>query len=150
MDYIDSYVIQRMPSNTRIRRIPRAWRVAVLGAIAALPATVVLNWLPNSEATVGGGVMLVGAILAGAVATNRSVEPGAAGLRAGFLGGVIGVSVFLLTEGTTVPWSLNMAVFFFVGCVALLGVAPVFGLIAGRIGGWVANTVGGFGVDRAS
>jgi hypothetical protein len=136
-----------MVSNVRIRRIPQVWRVAILGTIAALPATAVINWLPNSEATVGGGVMVVGAIIAGAVAANRSVEPSAAGLRAGSLGGIIAVSIFILTEGTTVTWSLNTSVFFVIAVGMLLCVSPVFGLIFGRIGGWVANTVAGFRVD---
>jgi hypothetical protein len=139
-----------MLSNIRIRRIPQVWHVAILGTIAALPATVLINWLPNSEVTVGGGVMLVGAMIAGAVAANRSVDPSAAGLRAGFLGGVIAVSVFILTEGTTVTWSLNTIMFFLVAVVMLLCISPVFGLISGRIGGWVANTVANFRVNQAS
>ena len=139
-----------MLSNARIHRIPQAWRVAILGTIAALPATAVINWLPNSEATVGGGVMIVGPIIAGAVAANRSVAPSAAGLRAGFLGGMIAVSAFVLTEGTTVTWSLNTSVFFVIAVGMLLCVSPVFGLIFGRIGGWVANTVAGFRIDQAS
>jgi hypothetical protein len=150
MDYIYSYTIQCMFSNTRIRRIPQVWHVAILGTIAALPATVLINWLPNSKATIGGGVILVGTMIAGAVAANRSVEPSAAGLRAGFLGGVIAVSVFLLTEATTVTWSLNTIVFFLIAVVMLLCVSPVFGLISGRIGGWVANTVADFRVNQAS
>jgi len=139
-----------MLSNARIRRIPQVWRVAILGTIAALPATAVINWLPNSEATVGGGVMVVGSMIAGAVAANGSVAPSAAGLRAGFLGGMIAVSVFILTEGTTVTWSLNTIVFFLIAVVMLLCISPVFGLISGRIGDRVANTVAGFRVDRAS
>ena len=139
-----------MLSNARIRRIPQVWYVAILGTIAALPATVVINWLPNSESTVSAGVMIVGAMIAGAVAANRSIEPSAAGLRAGFLGGVIAVSVFLLTEATTVTWSLNTIPFFLVAVVMLLCVSPVFGLISGRIGGWVANTVADFRVDQTS
>jgi hypothetical protein len=145
-----NHTILRMLSNTRIRRIPQVWHVAILGTIAALPATVLINWLPNSEVTVGGGVMLVGAMIAGAVAANRSVDPSAAGLRAGFLGGVIAVSVFILTEGTTVTWSLNTIMFFLVAVVMLLCISPVFGLISGRIGGWVANTVANFRVNQAS
>lgn len=143
MDYRYSYTIQDMVSNTGLRRIPQAWRVAILGTIAALPATAVINWLPNSEATVGGGVMLVGSIIAGAVAANRSIEPSTAGLRAGFLGGMIAVFVFVLTEGTAVTWSLDTSVFFLIAVVMLLCISPVFGLISGRIGGWIANTVVG-------
>ena len=139
-----------MLSNAQIRRIPQVWYVAILGTIAALPATVLINWLPNSESTVGAGVMIVGAMIAGAIAANRSTEPSAAGVRAGFLGGVIAVSVFLLTEATTVTWSLNTIPFFLVAVVMLLCVSPVFGLISGRIGGWVANTVADFRVNQAS
>lgn len=136
-----------MLSNTRI---PRVWYVAILGTMAALPAMVVIDWLPNSEATVGGGVMVVGALIAGGIAANRSVEPSAAGLRAGFLGGLIAVAVFIFTEGATVAWSLNTFVFFLIAVVMLLCFSPVFGLLFGRIGGWVADTVADVGVDQAS
>lgn len=139
-----------MLSQTQGGQISQLWRVAVLGTIAALPATVVINWLPNSEATVGGGAMIVGPMIAGAIAANRSVEPSAAGFRAGFLGGAVAVSGFILTEATTVAWTLNTIVFFFIAVGMLLCISPVFGLIFGRFGGWAANTVAGFGVDQAS
>ena len=93
--------------------------------------------------------MLIGSIIAGAVAANRSVEPSTAGLRAGFLGGMTAVAIFILTEGTTVTWSLNTIVFFLIAVVMLLCISPVFGLISGRIGGWVANTVADSRVDQA-
>ena len=130
-------------------RISQDWRVAILGTIAALPATVVIDWLPNSEATVGGGVTVVGALIAGGIAVNRSIEPSAAGLRAGFLGGLIAVSVFVLTEGTTVAWSLNTVVLFLIAVLMLLWLSPVFALIFGRIGGWVTHAVANFGVDQS-
>lgn len=133
-----------MPSPSRSRRVPRVWRVAILGTLAAVPATVILNWLPNSEATVGGGAMVVGPIIAGAVATSDVVESGAAGLRSGFLGGVIAVSAFILTEAMTVAWSLNTLAFFLIACVMLLCLSPVLGLVCGRIGGWAANTISSF------
>jgi hypothetical protein len=34
--------------------------------------------------------------------------------------------------------------------VTLLCISPVFGLIFGRLGGWVANTVAGFRVNHGS
>ncbi len=89
-----------MSLHTRNHSIPQVWRAAILGTIAALPATIILNWFPNVEATIGGGVMIVGSLIAGAVAANRSTKPGAAGVRGGFLGGVSAVAVFLFTEGT--------------------------------------------------
>lgn len=139
-----------MLSDARTRRISPAWRVAILGTLAALPATAIINWLPNSEATVGGGAMVVGALIAGAVAATGSVDPSAAGLRAGFLGGVMTVSVFLFTEATSITWSLNTSAFFAIAVVMLLSFSPVFGLIFGRIGGWVAHTVGDFSAVETS
>ena len=139
-----------MPSNTQGRRIPQVWRASVLGTVASLPATVIINWLPNSEATAGGGAIIIGPMIAGAIAAKRSVEPDAVGLRAGFLGGIVAVSGFMLTEATSVAWSLNTTVFFLIAVVMLLCLSPVFGLIFGRIGGWAASSVGGFGVDQPS
>lgn len=136
-----------MRLSNRINQIPQVWDVAILGTIVALPASVVIDWLPNSEATVGGGAIIIGPIIAGAIAANRSVEPSAAGLRAGFLGGIVAVSVFILTEGTTVAWSLNTIMFFVVAVVMLLCLSPLLGLISGRIGGWIANTVADFTVS---
>lgn len=137
-----------MPSPSRSARVHRVWRVAILGTIAAAPATVVVNWLPSSEATVGGGAMLIGPLIAGAVATSDAVEPDAAGLRGGFLGGLVAISAFVLTEARAVAWSLNTAVFFGVACLLLLCLSPVFGLVCGRIGGWTANAVAGIRADN--
>ena len=120
-------------------RVPRVWQVTVLGVIASLPATAILNWLPDSEATVGGGVMIIGATIAGGLAVSRSVDPGAAGLRAGFLGGAIAVLAFVVTEAPTVTWSTPLLGFFAFAVGAVLCVSPLFGWGFGRIGGWVAN-----------
>jgi hypothetical protein len=132
-----------MRSNSPQQSISQVWRAAIIGTIAALPTTVIINWFPNSEASIGGGVMLFGSIIAGAIATNRSVKPSAAGLRGGLLGGVFAVAVFLVVEGTTLTWSLKLTVFFFIAVVMLLCGSLVFGMIFGRIGGWIANTVTG-------
>ena len=130
-----------MVSERLTRRVPQAWQAALLGMLASLPATAVVNWLPNSEATIGGGVMVIGAMIAGAVAAGRSINPTAAGLRAGFLGGVIGVLAFVVTVGMTATWSATRIVFFTFAGVMVLSIAPVFGLVFGWIGGWVANVV---------
>jgi len=148
--YVLSQLGSNMPLHSRNRSIPQVWRAAILGTIAALPATIIMNWSQNAEASIGGGVMIVGSLIAGAVAANRSIKPGAAGLRGGFLGGVGAVAIFLLTEGTAVVSSLNMTVFFLIAVVMLLGASLVFGMIFGRIGGWVANTVGGFSINQTS
>jgi len=132
-----------MPSDSPHRSIPPVWRPAIIGTIAALPTTIIINWFPSSEVTIGGGVVLFGSIIAGAIAANRSIKPSAAGLRGGFLGGVSAVALFLLLDGTRLTWTLNLTVFFLIAVVMLLSALLVFGMIFGRIGGWIANTVTG-------
>jgi hypothetical protein len=91
--------------------------------------------------------MVFGAFLAGAIAVLRSTDPAASGLRAGFIGGA--VAVFTLTmrvastaiSGTAAAWPLSRIVFWIVASGFVLCVAPVFGLVCGRVGGGLTNTV---------
>ncbi|MCU4972078.1 DUF5518 domain-containing protein [Halobacteria archaeon AArc-m2/3/4] len=134
-------------SPLRIPVLSTAWRFAFVGAIASLPVGVVVNWVPNSEATVGGGVMIIGAFIAGVVAAIYSTDPDAAGLRAGFLGGALAVLALVVTvvsgaiSGTMAAWPLSRVVFWVFASGLVLCVAPLFGLGFGRAGGWVANAV---------
>lgn len=130
-----------MVSPPRVRGLSPAWRSALAGALASLPATAVLNWLPNSEATVGGGIMIVGGLVAGGVAAVRSTDPGAAGLRAGLLGGVVAALAFVVTLDPTSAWPPSRVVFWTVSGGVVLCLASVFGLGCGRVGGWVASAV---------
>ena len=130
-----------MVSRSHARFLSPAWRYALIGALVSLPVTTIINWLPNSEATIGGGIMIVGALIAGSIAAIRSIEPSAAGLRAGALGGVVGVLTFIVTVGTTAAWPLSRVVFWVFAGGVILCVAPLFGLGCGRVGGWVVNTV---------
>lgn len=138
---------QMCMSSSLLRTIPSAWRFALVGALASLPVAIILNWLPNSEATIGGGIMIIGAFIAGVIAAIRSTDPGAAGLRAGFLGGVLAVLTLIVTvistvgSGTTAVWPLSRVVFWIFASGLVLCIAPVFGLGCGRVGGWMANTV---------
>jgi hypothetical protein len=125
----------------RFRTPSIAWRYAIVGVLASLPATAVLNRLPNSQATVGGGAMIVGALIAGGLAATRSVDSGATGLRAGVLGGVVGLFTFVVMVDTSAAWPLSRVLFWVFAGIAVLCVAPAFGLVFGRIGGWVANAV---------
>jgi len=130
-----------MVSLPRIHTLPPAWRFALIGALASLPVIPILNRLPNSEATVGGGIMIIGAFIAGVLAAIRSLDPSAAGLRAGFIGGTLGLLIFIVTTGTTATWSLSRVVFVVFASGLVMGVAPLFGLGSGRVGGRVVNTV---------
>jgi hypothetical protein len=135
------------PSSLRARALPSAWRFALVGAVASLPVAVVLNRTPNSEATVGGSIMIVGAFVAGVIATNRSTAPDAAGFRAGLLAGVVGVSSLVVRAvsdalgGSAAAWPLSRVGFFVFAGVLFLFVAPLFGLVCGRVGGWMTTTV---------
>ena len=95
--------------------------------------------------------MIFGAFIAGAVARTRSIDPDAAGLRAGFFGGVLAVLTLIVTvvgtaaSGSMAAWSLSRVVFWSFAGGLVLCIAPVFGLVCGRVGGWVATTVGARG-----
>jgi hypothetical protein len=130
------------------RSLPAAWQFAIVGTLAALPAVVILNWLPNSGATVSGSIVIVGGFIAGALAASRGGDPNAAGLRTGLVGGVVEVADFLVTGagdvfgGPPAAWPLPMVAFAVVAVVAFLLVAPLFGLVCGRVGGWIATRLG--------
>ncbi|MFA9516612.1 DUF5518 domain-containing protein [Halopenitus sp. H-Gu1] len=136
-----------MPSPINVRTLSTPWRFALIGAVASLPVAGVLNWLPNSEATIGGSIMVIGAFIAGAFAEIRSGDSGAAGLRAGFIGGVLAVLLFVITVVSTAAngmmggWPLSRFIFWAFACGLFLCVAPIFGFGFGRVGGWVVNTV---------
>lgn len=130
------YLVEtNMVPPLRVRALPASWRFALIGALISLPITAVINWLPNSESTIGAGIMIVGGFIAGIIAAIRSTAPGAAGLRAGFLGGVLTVFAFIVTRGTTTAWPLSKIVFFAFAAGAILIVAPLFGLGCGLVGG---------------
>ena len=91
--------------------------------------------------------MIVGAFIAGVITANRSTDAAAAGVRAGILGGIVGVATFLVTvasdvlSGSSASWPVSRVVFFGFASVLFLFVAPVFGLVFGRVGGWLGNAL---------
>ncbi|GGC65815.1 DUF5518 domain-containing protein [Haloferax sulfurifontis] len=130
-----------MVSIPRFRALSPEWNAALVGVIASLPVSAVVNWLPNSETTVGAGMMIFGSVIAGVVAAARSADSDASGLYAGFLGGVLELVIFAVTKGTTAAWPLSRVAFFAFAGGAVLCLASVFGLGCGRIGGWVVRAV---------
>jgi hypothetical protein len=91
--------------------------------------------------------MLIGAFLAGVIAGFRSTDPAASGLRAGFIGGAVAVFTLMIrvvgtaVSGMAAAWPLSRIAFWVVASGFVLCVAPVFGLVCGRIGGGVTTTV---------
>lgn len=134
-------------SPLRPPALSASWRSALVGALAALPVAAVLNCLPDSDATIGGAVTVIGAFVAGVVAALRSTDPDAAGLRAGFLGGVLAVLTLVVTavsaavSGTGGAWPPSRIAFWAFAVGVVLCLAPVFGLVFGRVGGWAAGAV---------
>ncbi|WP_161612587.1 DUF5518 domain-containing protein [Halorubrum tebenquichense] len=129
-----------MPSARRLSSVSPSWRAAIIGVLASLPATVLINRFPNSEATVGAGAVLVGGAIAGAVA-NGPEDAGAAGARAGFLGGVTETLVFLIGEGPTVLRPRTQIPFFVFAVVMILCASPLLGWVFGRLGGRISAVV---------
>ncbi|WP_416840447.1 DUF5518 domain-containing protein [Haloferax sp. DFSO52] len=136
------------PPLLRGRTLPVAWRFAIIGALASLPTTIAVDSLPDSKATIAGGIMIIGAFIGGTIAALRSADPGAAGFRSGVLAGGVAVLTLIVTvvstvlSGATVARpSLARVVFIVVAGGLVLCIAPIFGLVSGRVGGWVANTV---------
>ncbi|WP_276260043.1 DUF5518 domain-containing protein [Haloglomus litoreum] len=134
-------------SPLRARSLPTVWQAALIGTLASLPVAVIVNRTPGSAATLGGSIMLVGALVAGAVAAGRGAAPAAAGSRAGLVGAVVEVVAFAATQaaaalaGGTAAWPLSRLAFFGLAAAVVLCLAPVFGSACGRVGGWVANRV---------
>ena len=135
-------------SRSLLEIAPPSWRFALVGMVGSLPLTALVNWRPYSEASIAGGIMIFGAFIAGFVAAIRSAEPAAAGVRAGLVGGVIGVvaPIFAATspvieQSGIVQVSPSRIVFFLVASAVILVLAPLFGLVCGRIGGWMAIKV---------
>jgi hypothetical protein len=91
--------------------------------------------------------MFFGAFLAGVIAALRSTDPGASGLRAGFIGGAVAVLsvttrvVSTSVRGMAAAWPLSRIAFWIVASGFGLCTAPLFGLVFGRVGGALTNTV---------
>ncbi|WP_136601459.1 DUF5518 domain-containing protein [Salinigranum halophilum] len=137
---------QSLRSTLRRSAVSAPWRYAFVGALCSLPVGALLDRLPNSSATVGGSIMLLGAFLAGVIAVLRSTDPAASGLRAGFIGGAVAVCtlamrVVSMAASDMAAWPLSRVAFWVVASGFVLCVAPLFGLVCGRIGGGVTNTV---------
>ena len=125
-----------------------AWQCAFIGALASVPLILLEGWLPGTEIDIGAGIMIFGAFIAGFIAAMRSVNPDAAGLRAGLLGGTIAILISIISEAsfaiknTMIAWpSAPSTLVFVIFSVIILVLTPLFGLIFGLIGGRVAATI---------
>ncbi|WP_168216017.1 DUF5518 domain-containing protein [Halorussus marinus] len=133
-------------SLARLRAVPPAWRFALVGALASIPLTVLLDRLPDAEANVAGGIMVLGAFIAGAAAALSSNDAGGAGLRAGLLAGLVAVlapvraTVSSAIGATGIPSPSGVGTFVAFGGL-VVALASTFGLACGRLGGWVVSAL---------
>jgi hypothetical protein len=131
-------------------QLTETWTYALVGGLLALPFTALEVWRSPESITLGA--VLVGSIFAGYLIKRRGGNSTATGLRAALIGGI--PTLWALTEllrtissTPNPPWfqgvSVAMALAF--GGLMLVVVA-VFGALAGRFGGWLAELRGRDGV----
>ncbi|MEF8827516.1 MAG: DUF5518 domain-containing protein [Haloarcula sp.] len=127
-------------------QLTETWTYALVGGFLAFPFTALDVWRSPENITLGA--VLVGSVFAGYLIKRRGGNSTATGLRAAVVGGLPALWALneLLWTITTIPnppWftgvSVGMALVFG-GLV--LAVVAVFGALAGRFGGWLAEQRG--------
>ena len=144
---LPTYFLIPMVLSTLPRSLS-AWECALIGTLASVPLILLEGWLPDTEIDIGAGIMIFRAFIAGFIAVIRSVNPDAAGLRAGLLGGIVAILISIISEAsfaiknTMIAWpSAPSTLVFVIFSVIILVLTPLFGLIFGLIGGRVAATI---------
>ena len=134
--------------------ISETWKYALIGGLLALPFTILEVWQSPENLTFE--IFVVGSALAGYLIKRQGGNSTATGLRAALIGG--SPSLWILVElFWTIPAAPNPLWFQVVSIVILLVfggviivVLAVFGALAGRFGGWLAEQVGHGGGPDAS
>jgi len=129
------------------------WKYALIGGLLALPFTALAAW--RSPENISLGIVVAGSAIAGYLVKRRGGNSTATGLRAALIGGF--PAVWPLSELIwAIPTVPNPLWFQAVGVVMILGVGgfilavvAVFGALAGRFGGWLAERRGHGGVAGA-
>ena len=134
-------------------QLTSTWTYALVGGLLALPFTALDAWRSPENITLG--VVVVGSVLAGYLVKRRGGNSTATGLRAALIGGfpVLWALNDLLWAVPTIPnppWfqAMGVAMTVALGGV-ILALVALFGALAGRVGGWLAERLGhGGGPDR--
>ena len=133
--------------------ISKTWKYALIGGLFALPFTVFDAWQSTESVTLE--MVLLSSALAGYLVKRRGGNSTATGFRAGLVGSLPslwGLGEFLLTVPTIANplWfqTLSMVLILVVGGF-LLAIVAVFGGLAGRFGGWLAERRGHGGSANA-
>ena len=129
------------------------WKYALIGGLLALPFTALAAW--RSPENISLGIVVVGSVIAGYLVKRRGGNSTATGLRAALIGGFPAVWPLseLIWAIPTVPnplWFQAVGVGMILTAGGfLLAVVAVFGALAGRVGGWLAERRGHGGVAGA-
>jgi hypothetical protein len=131
-------------------QLTETWTYALVGGLLALPFTALEVWRSPENITLNA--VVVGSVLAGYLIKRRGGNSTATGIRTALIGGIPALWALteLLRSISNVPnpsWfqavSVGMALAF--GGLMVVVVA-VFGALAGRFGGWLAERSGHDGV----
>jgi hypothetical protein len=133
--------------------ISKTWKYALLGGLLVLPFTAFEAW--RSTESMMFEMVLLGSALAGYLVKRQDGNSTATGFRAALVGSLPslwGLGEFILTVPTIANplWfqAVSIAMILVVGGV-LLAIVAVFGGLAGRIGGWLAERRGHGGSANA-
>jgi hypothetical protein len=131
-------------------QLTETWTYGLVGGLLALPFTALEVWRSPERITLGA--VLVGSVFAGYLIKRRGGNSTATGLRAGLIGGIPALWALteLLRAITTIPnppWFRAVSVAMALGFGGLMLVmVALFGALAGRFGGWLAERRGRDGV----
>jgi hypothetical protein len=127
-------------------QLTETWTYALVGGLLAVPFTALEAWRSPENVTLG--MVVLGSVFAGYLIKRRSGNSTATGVRAALIGGLpllwaLGDLLWSVANISNPLWfqaaSVGMALAF---GGAMLVVVAVFGALAGRFGGWLAERRG--------
>lgn len=134
----------------RRRRSDTAWKYALVGGLVSVPIAAGEYWLSGAGDTFPMTFVLVGGVVAGALARRRFAHPGRAGAGAGAVGGLAALGWILpalldTAADFAAAWSTPVAGVLIAAAFGLvvLWLSALVGLLGGAIGGWLTTKLGG-------
>lgn len=129
--------------------LPRVWQYALVGGVVSIPLTLAVFWGSPDTQTFSFNMVAVGGFVAGFLARRYGVDPVAASVRAGLVGGLpayvwIAPQVVDTATNLAAAWNLPVAPLL-VGfsALVLLGMGAIAGVFGGVVGRWAGGWVGG-------
>lgn len=134
-------------------QLTETWKYALIGGLLALPFTALEAW--RSPENMALGMVVLGSMLAGYLIKRCGGNSTATGLRAALIGGLptvwaLGELLWAVPNIPNPPWfqAVGIGMILAFGGV-MLAVVAIFGALAGRFGGWLAERRGHSGATNA-